>query len=135
MRSVENLPEAEIREQLNRILSSSAFKNSRVLSGFLKFVVDSTLAGKEMEIKEYSIGIQVLSRNIDFNPQLDSIVRIHAGRIRRGLKEYYYDCGRKDSVIIEIPKGSYIPVFHPQSIRLDSDNKETPFNETIKGAT
>src|SRR5450432_850691 len=135
MRSVENLPEAEIREQLNRILSSSAFKNSRVLSGFLKFVVDSTLAGKEMEIKEYSIGIQVLSRNIDFNPQLDSIVRIHAGRLRRALKEYYYDCGRKDPVLIEIPKGSYIPVFHPRNNRPDSDNKETPFNETIKGAT
>src|SRR5450432_1130626 len=135
MRSVENLPEAEIREQLNRILSSSAFKNSRVLSGFLKFVVDSTLAGKEMEIKEYSIGIQVLSRNIDFNPQLDSIVRIHAGRLRRALKEYYYEAGMNDPIRIDIPKGSYVPVFLIQSAHSDSENKETTVQETIKGTT
>jgi TolB-like protein len=132
MGTIENLPEAEIREQLNRILSWSAFKSSRVLSGFLKFVTDTTLAGKEQEIKEYSIGIQVLSRNSDFNPQLDSIVRIHAGRLRRALKEYYYEYGRKDPVLIEIPKGSYIPVFLLQNSRPDSENKETAFQETIK---
>src|SRR5450755_3600522 len=122
MGNMENLPEAEIREQLNRILSSAAFKNSRVLSGFLKFVTDETLAGKEMEIKEYSIGIRVLTRNSDFNPQLDSIVRIHAGRLRRALKEYYYECGRTDLILIEIPKGSYIPIFLPQNAHPDSEN-------------
>src|SRR5450631_1958868 len=113
MGTVEKLSDAEIKEQLNRILSTSAFKNSRVLSGFLKFVTGETLAGNEQEIKEYSIGIQVLSRHSDFNPQLDSIVRIHAGRLRRALKEYYYECGRMDRVLIDIPKGSYIPVFLP----------------------
>jgi TolB-like protein len=134
MGTMENLPEAEIREQLNRILSSAAFKNSRVLSGFLKFVTDETLAGKEMEIKEYSIGIQVLIRNSDFNPQLDSIVRIHAGRLRRALKEYYYEEGINDPIRIDIPKGSYIPVFLMQSAHSNSENKET-VQETIKGGT
>jgi hypothetical protein len=46
---------------------------------------------------------------------LDAIVRIHAGRLRRALKEYYYDAGKNDPIVIEIPKGSYIPVFQPKN--------------------
>src|SRR5450631_245767 len=111
METPENFTEAEIKDQLNHILSSPAFKNSRVLSGFLKFVINETLAGREQEIKEYNIGIQVLCRNQDFNPQIDSIVRIHAGRLRRVLKEYYHERGSNYLVRIEIPKGGYIPVF------------------------
>lgn len=109
----EDFTKEMIAEELNRILSTPAFKNSRVLSRFLEFVVDETLAGNEQEIKEFTIGVQVLSRNIDFNPQLDAIVRTHAGRLRRALKEYYHDTGKNDLIVIEIPKGSYIPVFLP----------------------
>ncbi|HEY6504466.1 MAG TPA: hypothetical protein VIZ28_10870 [Chitinophagaceae bacterium] len=123
----ENFPGEGIKEQLNRILSAPAFKNSRVLAGFLEFVVGETLAGREREIKEYTIGVHVLSRHIDFNPQLDAVVRIHAGRLRRALKEYYYEAGKKDPILIEIPKGSYIPLF------LSRDGIEaTEINEKIK---
>jgi TolB-like protein len=115
MGAKENSYVSEIKAQLKRIVSTPAFKSSRILSGFLEFVIEKTLAGKEDEIKEYSIGISVLSRNIDFNPQLDAIVRIHAGRLRRALKEYYYDAGKNDPIVIEIPKGSYIPVFQPKN--------------------
>jgi len=115
MRAKENSYISEIKAQLKRVVSTPAFKSSRILSGFLEFVIEKTLAGKEDEIKEYSIGISVLSRNIDFNPQLDAIVRIHAGRLRRALKEYYYDAGKNDPIVIEIPKGSYIPVFQPKN--------------------
>lgn len=110
-----HLTEIQIIEQLNRILATPAFKSSGILSGFLKFVTNETIAGKEQGIKEYTIGVNVLSRNIDFNPQLDSIVRIHAGRLRRALKEYYYETGRTDPIVIEIPKGNYVPVFQLQN--------------------
>ena len=108
----EKFSEIEIREELERILSNPAFKNSGILSGFLKFVVDETLAGRDREIKEYSIGVNVLSRKSDFNPQLDSIVRMHAGRLRRALNEYFNSGGKKDPIYIEVPKGGYIPIFH-----------------------
>ena len=105
------ISEASIGEQLKRILSSPGFKGSRVLSDFLEFVTRETLAGRDQEIKEYSIGIHVLCKKMDFNPQLDSIVRIHAGRLRRALNEYYQKPGSQDPIRIEIPKGSYIPIF------------------------
>jgi TolB-like protein len=135
MGAKENLPELVITDQLNRILASNAFKNSRVLSGFLKFVTEETLAGREQEIKEYNIGIQVLCRNFDFNPQIDSIVRIHAGRLRRALKEYYYGEGKQDPVWIEIPKGSYIPVFLPPGSFANSENSHPVIQEKIKQST
>jgi TolB-like protein len=135
MGTKENLPEEAIRDQLNRILSSIAFKNSRILSGFLKYVIEETFAGRGQEIKEYSIGVQVLDRAFDFNPQLDSIVRIHAGRLRRALKEYYYEKGMHDPVWIEIPKGNYIPVFLPKGSFPNSENSQPVIQETIKQST
>ena len=104
MAAIELFSNPLIREQLNRILSSATFNNSRILSGFLEFVITETLAGKEKEIKEYTIGVNVLSRSSSFNPQFDAIVRTHAGRLRRALKEYYADSGRKDPIQIDIPK-------------------------------
>src|SRR4030095_2034535 len=61
-----------------------------------------------------------LRKESDFNPQVDSIVRIHAGRLRRALKEYYYEEGKDDPIMISIPKGSYAPNF-----KLNSE--KTPF--------
>jgi adenylate cyclase len=98
-----------------RILTSHKFRNSQVLAVFLRFVVDETLAGRMNEIKEYTIGIKALGRSADFNPQADAVVRIHAGRLRRLLNEYYATEGAADLVLIEIPKGSYIPVFKCRS--------------------
>ena len=109
-----NISAAVIGEQLNHILSSPGFKGSRVLSGFLEFVTRETLAGRQQELKEYSIGVHVLYKKMDFNPQLDSIVRIHAGRLRRALNEYYQKMGNLDPVRIDIPKGSYVPTFNAQ---------------------
>ncbi len=101
----------KIRKQLESILSWEAVRNSQVLSRFLEFVVGEKLSGRTDEIKEYTIGVKALGRPVDFNPQLDAIVRIHAGRLRRMLGEYYKEKGASDSIIISIPKGTYIPEF------------------------
>lgn len=106
--------------QLQRILESSQISRSVVLTDFLSFVVKEALAGRHEGLKEYTIGVQALKKEPDFNPQVDSIVRIHAGRLRRVLKEYYYEEGKEDPIVISIPKGSYAPNF-----KLSSE--ETPF--------
>ncbi|HMG93577.1 MAG TPA: hypothetical protein VK589_26145 [Chryseolinea sp.] len=97
--------------QLRRILASTQISRSAVLTDFLTFVVNETLAGRPEGLKEYTIGVQALRKDADFNPQVDSIVRIHAGRLRRVLKEYYYEEGKDDPIVISIPKGSYAPNF------------------------
>ena len=117
----------DVLAQLRRILDSAQINRSVVLTDFLTFVVNETLAGKSEGLKEYTIGVQALNKESDFNPQVDSIVRIHAGRLRRVLKEYYYEEGKEDPIVISIPKGSYAPNF-----KLGS---ETPFIPPVIDAT
>ena len=115
-----NITPEQIREELGKILSTDSFESSVLLSQFIKFIVEETLAGREKDLKEYTIGIKALSKKTGFNPQADPAVRIHAGRLRRLLNEYYFNDGKSDPVIITIPKGSYIPVFR---IRNESVNE------------
>ena len=77
----------------------------------LAFIIEQTLCGKQHQIKEYTIALEVLKKKSDFNPQLDAIVRIHAGRLRKALAAYYSGMGLDDPVIISVPRGSYVPVF------------------------
>ncbi len=100
-----------IREELKRILDSPEFKNKPMLCGFLSHVVEKTLAGRAHEIKGYTVATEVFSRRQDFDPTIDPIVRIQAGRLRRILESYYSGPGRQDQLKIEIGKGSYVPVF------------------------
>jgi len=100
-----------IKVQLERILASAVFKNSGVLTSFLRYVVTETIEGRVNEIKEYSIAVNAFGKPADFNPQLDAVTRIHAGRLRRGLLEYYSGEGMQDQMIISLKKGSYVPEF------------------------
>ena len=72
-----------VKKELMQILSSEKFRHAQVLSMFLQFVVEETLAGHVNEIKEYTIGIKALGRSPDFNPQIDAVVRIHGLTISR----------------------------------------------------
>ena len=110
---------ANVRQALERIVSSSPFLNARRPSQFLRFVVESTLAGNESRIKEYLIGVEVFERPPDYDPKGDPIVRIEAGRLRKKLAQYYNGPGANDPVIIELPKGGYVPTFRPRPAKTD----------------
>src|SRR3954466_8237266 len=102
---------ASVRSQLGKILASAAFVNSPRMSRFIKFVVESTLAGAGSRIKEYVIAIEVFDKPETYDPQADSTVRSEASKLRSRLARYYASDGRNDPIVISIPKGSYVPVF------------------------
>ncbi len=111
----------DVREELECILDSPEFKNKPMLCGFLSHVVEETLAGRAHEIKGYTVATQVFGRRKDFDPTIDPIVRIQAGRLRRTLESYYSGRGRQDQLRIDIGKGSYVPTFTryiPQAQRM-----------------
>ena len=103
-------PEA-VRNQLERILQNSKFRGSDKQSKFLSFVVNETLEDRASQIKAYTIAVAVYERAETFDSQIDPIVRVEAGRLRRALEHYYLTAGKNDPVIIKIPKGSYVPSF------------------------
>jgi hypothetical protein len=110
----EDVSEGAIREQLSRIVESAIFAQSERLSGFLRFTVETTLAGDAEQLKEYVIGTEVYGRKPPYHPNMDSIVRSEARRLRSKLKEYYEVEGKNDPVFIYYRIGSYVPVFKRQ---------------------
>ncbi len=104
------VPDA-VREQLRRILASPDFDASRRNRHFLEYVVEETLGARADRVKAYAIATSVFGRDASFDPQVDSIVRIEAGRPRRSLERYYLTAGASEPIRIVIPKGSYVPAF------------------------
>ena len=98
-----------VRLELDRVLTSSTFTSSKRLSRFLRFVVERALAGDTERLKEYVIGVEVFDRDAAYDPRVDSIVRVEAGRLRAKLREYYESAGAENPVVIGMQRGSYAP--------------------------
>jgi hypothetical protein len=98
--------------QLEKILHSRSLQNSESLKAFLRFVVEKTIDNEEVQLKEYTIATDVFGRNSDYDPRIDSVVRVQAGRLRTKLQEYYATEGKSDQILIDLPKGHYHPVFN-----------------------
>jgi TolB-like protein/Flp pilus assembly protein TadD len=99
--------------QLNRILTSKAFRQADRLKRFLTFIVEETIAGRGERLKEFVVGVEVFSKDDSFDPRNDPIVRVQARRLRAQLTRYYREEGQDDELVIDLPKGGYAPVFRP----------------------
>ena len=97
--------------ELERVLSSACFARSEGLSRLLRFLVERQLESREGELKESLIGVEVYGRKPDYDPKLDSTVRSEMSRLRARLSKYYSTEGSEDLLLIELPKGSYVPSF------------------------
>ena len=102
-------PAAEVRAQVQRMTASDVFASSPQLAAFLAFVVDAVLRGHGERLKGYTIGVEVLRRDANFDPQIDPIVRVEATRLRRAIERYYAGPGADDPIVIDLPRGGYVP--------------------------
>ena len=121
---VQKIPDTEVYQSLDKICSGDEFSAKDKTSRLLRFLVDETLAGRGENLKQYTIGTSVFNRLKDFNSELDPVVRIQAGRLRRSLELYYAHEGKDDAVHIVIPKGTYVPLFLPQHSDVSLRNAE-----------
>jgi TolB-like protein len=103
--------DSEVRVALERMAASEPFRGSPQLIAFLRYVVEATLRGQADRIKGYTIATEALGRTVDFDPQADPIVRVEATRLRRALNRYRAGATGADEVFIDLPLGSYVPVF------------------------
>ena len=105
----------DCRSLVARILSSTEFQRATRLRAFLKYVVERKLEGKPEEVTEVLIGHRVFGRPATYNPGDDSIVRTEARTLRQRLDRYFDAAGANEPVILEIPRGGYLPVFRLRS--------------------
>src|SRR5882724_1560429 len=98
--------------QIEKLLGSHALHGSESLCKLLRYLANHSLDHPAASPKEYQIATEVFGRQKDFDPHLDSMVRVQAGRLRAKLAEYYGSEGAVDSILVEMPKGNYILTFH-----------------------
>jgi len=97
---------------VERLVSSHTLHGSESLCKLLRYLADHAVKHPGVPLKEYQIATEVFGRPPDFDPHLDSLVRVQAGRLRSKLAEYYASEGVDDPVVVELPKGSYALSFH-----------------------
>jgi TolB-like protein len=124
-----------IRAQLARILNSPGFVNSPRRSQFLSYIVEATLRGRSDDLTEYAIGFTVFGRPESFDPRLDSIVRVYATNVRKALRAYYRTQGVSDPVIIDVPTGTYLPVFKLSAKDVVAASRSAPTMAIVPAAT
>lgn len=99
------------RQHVERVLDSQTMIQAERLRRFLGYIVEHALGGQSGSPNQFAIAVDVFDRDQDFDPTIDAIVRVEAGRLRSKLLEYYDDEGRDDSVRISIPKRGYAVKF------------------------
>src|SRR5499427_1021479 len=100
------------RSQLAKMLAHPLFANSKRYPALLRHVVESRLEGRPDSLKERTLGIEVFGRKADYDTNLDPVVRITAGEIRKRIAQYYHEPQHETELRIDLPAGSYVPQFH-----------------------
>jgi hypothetical protein len=109
-----------VREQMNRLLETSHFKNSRRYPALFRFIVEETLDGRGEFLKERLLGIRVFERPADYDTAADPIVRVTIAEIRKRIAQYYHEEAHETEMRIELLPGRYEPEFRPRKeITLD----------------
>jgi hypothetical protein len=101
----------EVLAQLELLLASSLFRQSKRYPAFLRYVVESTLEGSDEDLKERTIGIEVFGRVPNYDTSQDPTVRLTAAEVRKRLAQYYQRPEHAESLHIAMHPGSYVPAF------------------------
>jgi hypothetical protein len=101
--------------EVDRIVSSDILRGSESLCHLLEYLTSHSVDEQGSSVKEYQIATEVFGRPADFDPRLDSTVRVQTSRLRAKLAEYYAGPGAQDEVIVEIPRGAYSVTVHARA--------------------
>jgi hypothetical protein len=102
--------------QVQRIIQSKAFRTSEVHRNLLNYLAEKSLSGTADSLKEYTVGLDVFAKPASYDPRQESVVRMHAARLRQKLAEYYRTEGLDDPVIVDLPKGGFKVTFQMREI-------------------
>src|ERR1700735_3941642 len=101
----------QVRRQMERLLATAHFKNSRRYPALLRFIVEETLEGRGEFLKERLLGVRVFDRPADYDTAADPVVRVTIAEIRKRIAQYYHDEEHDSEIRIELQPGRYAPEF------------------------
>ena len=126
-------PPAGYRELLHRVASADRFQKSKRLRDLLLYLGERSLQDPNCILREQEIGVDVLGRPADYDTSHDTLVRVQVSQLRKKLQEHFIEEGRDEPLVVEIPKGSYVPVFRPRAEALaEASPALAPFPRSAK---
>ena len=114
----------ERRAAIERICSSNELKRAARLREFLHYVGERSLEGDNVLVSESEIGVRVFNRPENYDTSSDNIVRVNASELRKRIAAYYASEGSEERILVEIPRGSYLPQFRLRSASSTTANDE-----------
>jgi tetratricopeptide (TPR) repeat protein len=112
MRGGDSIRPEALAAELDRICESPAFRHSLRHQQFLRHLIACKLAGQLAALREIALGIDFFARPAStYDPKIDAVVRVEAGRLRQRLDRYYHGEGIDAPFEISLDKGSYLPMF------------------------
>lgn len=119
--------------EVEKLISSHTLHGSESLCKLLRYLADHAIKRPGSALKEYQIATEVFGRPADFDPHLDSLVRVQAGRLRAKLAEYYASEGGDDPIVVAMPKGTYNLSFHQATPAAKAIVQSAQENEPERG--
>ena len=102
-------PERDITEYLQSVAASGVLGRSERRLALLEYLIRKEIGGEGESLKAYTIGVDVLQRKEDFDPSVDSSVRVEMGRLRTALVSFEQSESVKPKLCVEVPVGRYRP--------------------------
>src|ERR1700733_7412495 len=115
-----------VEDQLERILASPLFRQSKRYAPFLRYVVEKTLEGQEDTLKERTLGVEIFGRAPHYDSSNDPVVRVTAGEVRKRIAQYYHDAAHQNELWIDLPTGTYVAQFRPAPVNEESGAAAEP---------
>jgi hypothetical protein len=112
--------------QVQRLVASKTFKTSEVHRNLLTYLSEKSLSGEAQNLKEYTVGLDVFGKPSTYDPRQESVVRMHVGRLRQKLTEYYRTEGVEDPVVVDLPKGGFALTFAPRPVPIVVEPEPAP---------
>jgi hypothetical protein len=118
----------ECMELLERVVNSRELKRASRLRDLLKYVGKEAQNFPSHSIREQEIGAAVFGRTADYDTSLDNIVRVNVSELRKRLVHFFAEEGADERIVLEIPRGGYLPVFYrrPSAIEEKLPSQQTP---------
>src|ERR1700727_3955192 len=107
----------QVRRQMERLLETTHFKNSRRYPALFRFIVEETLEGRGEFLKERLLGVRVFNRPPDYDTADDPIARVTIAEIRKRIAQYYHEEAHESEMRIELTSGRYEPEFYPRKAK------------------
>ncbi len=100
---------------LERVAASAQLKRAARLQELLFYIGKRSLKDGSDTVHEQQIGIDVFRRPKGYDTSADNIVRTNVSDLRKRVEAYFESEGADETLVMEIPRGSYVPVFRYRS--------------------